>query len=228
MSNLAPYADSRIIGDLDLADLADLIGDDDLEGDDDLADLIGELGRSRGRRRRIGRRATRHGGLSREQAGALRAQLRSAQLRAINQEAMATGEPQTAGRFVADGGSRNLYIPFDATVTLNNTLGQVATLRTRVQRPMVLERIILEAVDNTNAADVLGSVGVTGILSGVNPLFNAQGVAPARAFAYNAVGVKLLSMVSQVGQDITVQMQRIVGLANGSVISGFIHGTSAE
>jgi hypothetical protein len=164
----------------------------------------------------------------RDQAAAMAAAARQNQLRALNQEAVASGETITAGHYVADGGQREYYLPFAAAVSCAAAAGQTAVLTANVQRPMNVRRIILDAIDVTTLADVLATLGVTSILNGVAPLFNAQGVAPARAFAFNAVGNHLNSNIGRVGQSLTIAFTRMVAGANAANISGYLVGTSAE
>jgi hypothetical protein len=231
------HMDSRIIGGMrrgdelaylgDLDDLGDLIG-----GDDDLGDLIGEVGRRRHRHRqaKLRRLAHRMGmeTMPREQAAALRQEARSNMNAATNMQALASGDPMTAGRFVADGGQRELYLPFEAAVLLGGLAGSTAVLRTNVQRPMMVERVIVAAADSGSGADVLGTCGVSGILLGVQPVFNAPGITPAVAFAFNAVGVGIRTMVAVVGTIVTVQLVRTVTQPVDAVLTGYMVGVSAE
>lgn len=219
--------DSRIIGDFDLGDL---IGDDDLGdliGDDDLGDI--ELGRRR-RRRRIQRLAAREGMAvtPRASAAQVAAAARTKELRALNQEAMETGQPISAGHFVADGGQRELYLPFSATGSLAAAVGSTVNLSAVVQRGIMFKRLILDALDGTTLADVLSTAVVSNFLIGVQPVFNASGVAPARAFAFNAVGNRLLTPVARVGTTVTVQLTRVATGANAAVCSGYLVGVSAD
>lgn len=225
-----PTHDSRIIGDYDLGDL---IGDDDLGDligdDDDLGDF--ELGRRRRRQRaRVQRLASKLGMqvTPRASAAAVASSARTKQLRALNMEAQETGEPVSAGHFVADGGQRELYLPFSATGSLAAAIGSTVNLTTVVQRPIMFRRLILDALDATTLADVLATAVVSNFLIGVQPVFNASGVAPARAFAFNAVGNRLLTPVARVGTTITVQLTRIATGANAATCSGYLVGVSAD
>lgn len=222
--------DSRIIGDYmgdDIGDdIGDLVGDlGDMLGDSELAALVGEeLGRRRRRRRRHGH--------SQVNPALVAAAARRQQLQALNARALQSGKPETAGHFVADPGQRELYIPFSEAVTLENTAGVATKLTVNVQRPMTIKRIVL-AAGNTALPNALDFFAVTGVFIGVQPIFNADGVSPALAFAYNAVGVATFETnVARVGQIITCEVQRL--FAQGGVdpvtttISGFIIGKSAE
>lgn len=217
-------SDSRIIG--------DLIGDDlgDLVGDDGLGDLIGdgEIGRRR-RQRRVQRVAARHGmvAMPREQAAQVASAARAQMLQATNAQATADMEPLTAGHYVADPGQRELYLPFAAPSVIAAAAGSAGTLNVVVQRPMQIRRIILAAIDNTTLADVLPTLGVTNVSIGVDPIFNAQGVAPATAFEARAVGVRLCTGVARVGTTVTVQLSRVVAGANPCTVTGYMVGVSA-
>jgi hypothetical protein len=221
--------DSRIIGDL----IGDDIGDDmgDLVGDD-LGDLVGdlELGRRGHRSRRIQRLARHHGmvAMPREQAAALAATARTDQLRAQNQMAYATGEAQTAGHFVADPGDRLLYLPFEAAVEVDLAANSIGKLRVVNQRPMMVRRIILAAVDQTTHADALDDLGVTSVLFGVDPIFNAEGIAPARAFESRAVANHLATPVARVGTTVSINLQRLIAGAAKLTVTGYLVGVSAE
>jgi hypothetical protein len=227
-----PHHDSRIIGALaphvgDAGDyeLGDLIGDDDLIGD-----LIGELGRRRRSKSRRADRLMRRLGLEDSPADAARTrqQARSEMLRAANMQAYEDGEPLTAGHFVADPGQRRLYLPFRATVSVAGALGSVQTLAVNVQRPILIERIVLAAADSVTAGDALATLGVASVLVGVQPVFNAQGIAPAVAFDFRAVGVRMMAHTARVGVEVTVNLQRIITQANAATASGFLVGVSAE
>lgn len=227
--------DSRIIGDYD--DLGDLIGDNDLGdliGDDDLGDDdLGEIGR---RKRRIKRLARRHGmvAMPRSQAQVLQSasmerqtaqqQLNQAQLLSAN----VSGDPRSAGRFVADGGQRELYLPFSTFPTLGAAAGSVATLSAVVQRAIMFRRMIISVVDGTTRDDDLNTAVVSSFLIGVQPVFNASGYAPAEAFSSRAVGNRLLTPVAQVGTTVTVQLQRVAAAANIGIVSGYLVGVSAD
>ena len=236
MSNLMRRRpDSRIIGGYDVDGFDDGLGDYDM-GDlvgDDMGDLVGdlELGRVRRRQRHRAQALAHRMGMTMmpaQQAAQLRAQARRAQLQSLSEEAQASGETMTAGHYVADGGQREYYLPFAAAVTIAAAAASTATLTAAVQRPMNVRRIILDSLDATTLADVLATLGVTSILNGVSPLFNAQGVAPARAFAFNAVGNHLNSNIGRVGQSLTIAFTRMVAGANPASISGYLVGTSAE
>jgi hypothetical protein len=166
--------------------------------------------------------------MPREQAAMLAAQAKRANLQALGQEATLSGETMTAGHYVADGGQREYYLPFATAVSIAAAASSTQVLTANVQRPMNVRRIILDAIDSTTLADVLATLGVTSILNGVAPLFNAQGVAPARAFAFNAVGNHLNSNIGRVGQSLTISFTRMVAGANAANISGYLVGTSAE
>lgn len=214
--------DSRIIGDFDLGDL--------IGGDDDLGDLIGgdELGRRhRFKQKRVAHLARRLG-LEVQPRGAAAAAARSQQLQAINRESYETGDPLTAGHYVADPGQRELYLPFSATSSLAVAVGQQASLTAVVQRPMQFKRLILDAIDSVTLGDVLNTVAVSGFLIGVQPVFNASGVAPARAFAFNTVGNHLVTPVARVGVTVTLNLQRIATGANAATVSGYLVGVSAD
>jgi len=217
--------DSRIIGNY-LSDVGALVGEDDI-GEDELAALVGdlELGRSmrHGQRRRAGRGMSRSGITSADLSAA-----RAARLRNTNHAAMAEREQLTAGHYVADGGQRTLYLPFAAAVTINPLVGSSARLQATVQRPMSIKRIILDCLDNTTFLDALNTLGVTNISVGVQPVFNANGVAPANAFAFNAVGNNLETMVARVGTNVTVDLTRLLTVANIATVSGYVIGVSAE
>lgn len=217
---------SRIIGDY----IGDLIGEDE----DELADLIGdadggEVGRRmrRGQRRRASR-GMRRLGVTREDLARVRMQAQREKLRAIEQEAAASGEQLTAGHYVADGGGRKLYLPFSADIQVPAAAGSVGVLVATVQRPMTISRLIIDALDETTRADDLNTYGVTNVSIGVQPVFNAQGVAPAVAFRQNTVGNQLETMVARVGMQVTVQLRRIVAGANAGRVSGYIVGISAD
>lgn len=230
------YQDSRIIGGMrrgnELSGFDDALGD--LIGyDDGMGDLIGdEVGRrAHHHRQRKMRRLAHHLGMetmTREQAAQLRSAARENMNASTNQMAMMSGDALTAGRFVADGGQRELYLPFSAAVSLNGLAGQTTQLTTNVQRPMMVNRIIIAAGDGTTGADALGTVGVTSILLGVQPVFNAPGVTPAIAFAFNAVGVSIQTMVAVVGTVVTINLTRIITQANDAVVTGYMVGVSAE
>jgi hypothetical protein len=215
--------DSRIMGDY----LGDLVGD--MDGDDELAALVGdiELGRRlrRGQRRRASRGARR---LGITDIAAARAASRSAQLSATNTQAIASGEQLTAGHYVADGGQRTLYLPFSAQAVLSPLINNTVKLTTTVQRPMSVRRIIVDSLDNTTLLDSLNTVGISNISIGVQPVFNAQGVAPAKAFANVTVGNNLETMVARVGTIITIELIRLLTVANPSTVSGYMIGVSAE
>lgn len=238
MSNLARRrADSRIIGDYDMDGFDDGLGDfddlGDLIGDDDLGNLVGdlELGRVRRRQRRRMQTIARRMGMDvvpRGAAAQMAATARRQQLQALSQEATASGDTMTAGHYVADGGQREYYLPFAAAVSIIAAGGSSQLLTANVQRPMNVRRIILDAVDEVTLGDALATLGVTSILNGVAPLFNAQGVAPARAFAFNAVGNHLNSNIGRVGQSLTISFTRMVAAVNPATISGYLVGTSAE
>jgi hypothetical protein len=231
---MAGYSDSRIIGGMRRGDELSGYGDlGDLIGDDDLGDLIGdEMGRrAHHHRQRKMRRLAHHLGMetmTREQAAQLRGMARSNMNQATNLQAMASGDSMTAGRFVADAGQRELYLPFSAAIVLGGASGVEASLVTNVQRPMMVQRVIIDAVDDTTGADALGTVGVTSILIGVQPVFNSKGVTPGRAFAFNAVGVGINTMVAVVGTEVSIQCRRIVTQANDAIITGYMVGVSAE
>jgi hypothetical protein len=161
-------------------------------------------------------------------AAAQASQAKMAMLSAANAEAMATGRAGTAGHYVADGGEREFYLPFQAAVSLAAAVGSTQSLLVTVQRPMMVKRIIIDAIDATSLADVLATVGVTGVLNGVQPVFNAQGTAPARAFAYNAVGNHIKTSVLRVGNVLSIAMIRMVLGANAANVSGYVIGVSAE
>ena len=182
------------------------------------------------RRRRIKRLARREG-LSvtpRGQSAAIAAAARREQLKALNAEAITDGRALTAGHYVADSGQRELYLPFESAVTVDNAAAATGTLRVTVQRPMMIRRVVLSAADTTAFTDALNTIGVTGIFIGVQPIFNANGVAPAVAFANNAVGVKLATPVARVGSEVTVNLQRLFAVTNDANVSGYVVGVSAE
>jgi len=217
---------SRIIGNY----MGDLVAGDDISGDE-LAALVGDL--EVGRRMRHGqrRRATRgmhRMGVSPQDIAAARAQSRTAQLQSLNEQALADNEQLTAGHYVADGGQRTLYLPFAAPATMATAAGQFARLQATVQRPMSVKRVIIAAVDNATLTGALPSIGVTNISIGVQPVFNANGITPAEAFAFNAVGNNLETMVARVGVQITIDLQRLVLAPNASTITGYLIGVSAE
>jgi len=216
--------DSRIIGDL-MGDDDDILGD--LIGDDD--DIMAEMGRRR-QARRIRRLAARAGMTvtPRASAASVASAARTKELRALNAEAMETGQPVSAGHFVADGGQRELYLPFSATASAATPIGSAATLSAVVQRPIMFKRLILSAVDATTLADVLATLAVSNFLIGVQPVFNASGVAPAVAFAFNAVGNRLLTPVARVGTTVTVALTRIATGVNAATVSGYLVGVSAD
>jgi hypothetical protein len=229
---MARHPDSRIIGGYDLDGFDDGLGDL-IGGDDDgLGDLIGdaELGLRRRQRHRLRALAHRSGMelLPREQAAQMRQSARVDSLRAANMQALASGDAGTAGHFVADGGEREFYLPFQAAVICNAPAASGSVLSVVVQRPMMVKRIILDALDVTTLADALATIGVTGILNGVQPIFNAQGIAPARAFAFNAVGNHLKTSVLRVGNVLSIAMSRMVTAPNNASISGYVIGVSAE
>lgn len=235
---MAGYSDSRIIGGMRRGDelsgyMGDLDGMGDLMGDDDLGSLIGdEVGRRRHRHRQAKmRRLAHHLGMetmSQGEAAQLRDQARGAYNQATNMQSMAQNSAMTAGRFVADPGQRELYLPFSAAVTLGGGVGIEASLVTNVQRPMMVQRVIIAAVDDTTGADALATCGVTSILLGVQPVFNSKGVTPGVAFAFNAVGVGINTMVAVVGTEVSIQVRRIVSQANDCVLTGYMVGVSAE
>lgn len=218
-------SDSRIIGDY-LNDIGALVGEDDI-GEDELAALVGnlELGRSmrRGQARRSGR-GMRRAGVSAQDLSAVRA----ARLRSTNQSAMTNRDQLTAGHYVADGGQRTLYLPFSTSTPVAALVNSTGRLQATVQRPMSVKRIIISALDSTTFLDALNTLGVNGISIGVQPVFNASGIAPAEAFAFNAVGNNLETMVARVGTIITMDFSRLVTVANAAVISGYMIGVSAE
>lgn len=222
LGNMVPA--SRIIGE---DDLSELIGD--LEGDDELADLVAEIGRRRMRRgqRRRANRGLQRMGVSREQLARARAQMQVEQAQMLNEEAIADGTQLTAGRFVADGGQRTLYLPFSGVLQLNAPAGTAGSLVANVQRAMSVRRIILSAVDSSTGVDVGAFLGITSIEVGVFPLFNAKGQSPFNAFAFNAVGNNLETPVAQVGQQVTIDIVRNVLGANPALISGYLIGQSA-
>ena len=220
---MARYPDSRIIGDYDTDGFDDGLGD--LIGDDDgLGDLIGdaELGLRRRQRHRLQALARRSGQvmIPREQAAQMRQAARVDSLRAANMQALSSGDAGTAGHFVADGGEREFYMPFQAAVLCAAAANSGATLSVVVQRPMMVKRIILDSLDIVTLADSLNTIGVTGILNGVQPIFNAQGVAPARAFAFNAVGNHLKTSVLRVGNVLSATLTRMVAGKKPSVDLG--------
>jgi len=228
---MARHPDSRIIGGYDLDGFDDGLGD--LIGDDgDMGDLIGdaELGLRRRQRHRLRALAHRSGMemVPREQAAQMRQAARVDSLRAANMQALASGDAGTAGHFVADGGEREFYMPFQAAVTSAAPVGSGATLSVVVQRPMMVKRIILDAIDTVTLADALATLGVTSILNGVQPIFNAQGIAPARAFAFNAVGNHLKTSVLRVGNVLSITTSRMVTAPNIASLSGYVIGVSAE
>ena len=128
----------------------------------------------------------------------------------------------------ADGGQRELYLPFSATASAATPIGSAATLSAVVQRPIMFKRLILSAVDATTLADVLATLAVSNFLIGVQPVFNASGVAPAVAFAFNAVGNRLLTPVARVGTTVTVALTRIATGVNAATVSGYLVGVSAD
>lgn len=222
-------SDSRIIG--DDFDLGDLVGDDylgDLVGDD-----MGEMGM---RRRRIQRVAKRHGMVAMPkskaqilaQAAADRQSAAAAQRDALSLSADVTGDPRSAGSFVADGGQRELYLPFSAAPTIGAAAGQTATLSAVVQRAIMFKRLILACIDGTTLVDSLPTLVVTNFLIGVQPVFNATGSAPATAFDARAVGNRLLTPVARVGTTVTVNVSRVAAAANAGVLSGYLVGVSAD
>lgn len=217
---------SRIIGSY----MGDLVGED-IEGEDELAALVGdlELGRRmrRGQRRRAGRAMSRLG-VTPEQLAQARASSNAAQLQATNIQALTENAQLTAGHYVADGGQRTLYLPFSAPAAMLAAAGSPARLQATVQRPMSVKRVIIAAVDNATLAGALPSIGVTNISIGVQPVFNANGITPAEAFAFNAVGNNLETMVARVGVQITIDLQRLVLAPNASTITGYLIGVSAE
>ncbi len=204
--------------------LGDLIGDDD-----DLGDLIGdqELGRRLRKRKQI-KQLKRRLAASNMAPSQQAAVAKMAMLRAANAEAMSSGQAGTAGHYVADPGEREFYLPFQSAVSILAAATSAQTLTVNVQRPMMVKRIIIDALDSTTLADVLPTLGVTSILGGVDPLFNAQGVAPARSFAFNAVGNHLKSQVLRVGINLTVTLTRMVAGANPANVSGYVIGVSAQ
>jgi len=211
--------------------LGDLVGGDG----DELAALVGmgdvELGRKLLKRRRQAqtiRKLQSKLGMGPQSAAAEASQAKMAMLRAANAEAMASGQAGTAGHYVADPGEREFYLPFQAAVSLAAAVGSTQSLLVTVQRPMMVKRIIIDAIDATSLADVLATVGVTGVLNGVQPIFNAQGIAPARAFAYNAVGNHIKTSVLRVGNVLSIALSRMVLGANAANVSGYVIGVSAE
>lgn len=218
-------SDSRIIGEMGW-----LVGDD-LEGYDDLEgmypDLVGEMGR---RSRRIRRIAHRHGlaVMPAAQAAQARAALQAQAAGAAQREAAVSGHPITAGYQLAASDQAELYLPF-TPVDLGNAVGDEAELVTVVQRPTQLHRLILQAV-NSNGNDTLQTVGVSGVLVGVMPIFNSVGVAPGTAFDARAVGVKLLCFPARVGTQVTIQLRRVQP-GNGETttrVLGYGIGVSAQ
>lgn len=233
---LAPA--SRVIGDYP-EEVGDLMGDDDefigyatgdLLGLADELEGEGDFEMGRRVRRAVRRRMARRGQtiMSRTEAAQLRANARMAENKATNLQALASNQPMTAGRFVADDGQRDFYTGFSDTVQLGSALNSGAVLRTIVQRTSIIERVILAAVDNTALTDVLLTIGVTGIFVGVDPIFNANGVAPAVGFRETAVGVQLQSMVARPGIELTVNLRRIVATVAPSTVSGSTRGVSAQ
>lgn len=227
-------ADSRIIGDVD--DIGDMDDLGDLIGDDDLGDLISGDDEMGARKRRIKRLAKRHGlvAMPRSRAQVLAsAAAQASQAQQVQQQAQllsadVTGFPRSAGAFVADGGQRELYLPFSTAPAIGAAVGQVATLSAVVQRAIMFKRLILSVVDGTTRADDLITCTVTNFLIGVQPVFNASGVAPAEAFSSRAVGNRLLTPVARVGTTVTVGIQRVALGANAGVVSGYLVGVSAD
>lgn len=220
---------SRIIGEY----LGDLVGEDEDElaeliGEDDIGDL--ELGRRRMRRgqRRRASRGLRRMGVTREDLARARTELNREKLAAINAQAVADQSQFTAGHYVADGGGRKLYLPFSSDVACLAAVGSTCQLVATVQRPLTISRLIIDAIDGTTRADDLNTYGVSNVSVGVQPVFNAQGLAPAVAFRQNTVGNMLETMVARVGMQVTVDLRRIVAGANAGRVSGYIVGVSAE
>ncbi len=210
-------SDSFIIGDL----LGDLVGGDD----DDMGDLIGDAELGRRVRRGLKRRAKR-AGFSSPSSQASAARVR--QLQATNQEANEERTQLTAGHYVADSGQRELYLPFQASVAIAAAAGSTATLAVPVQRPCSFYRLILTQHNGTTLADDAITSAVSGFFIGVDPIFNAAGVAPLQAFAFNAVGNRLMTPVARVGSVVTVQVTRVTAGANAGVLMGYLVGVSAE
>lgn len=223
--------DSRIIGGMgagigDIGDIGDLLGEllDGLDGDDGLDGLddgfIGEIGRrKRHKRKKLAKLQRKLGVANAARAQAL--QMRQAQ-------AEMTGQPWSAGGYqLAVSDQRELYLPFNVP-SLAAAAGSAATLVATVQRPMQLHRIIVAVTDVTTGADQLQSVTVDSVLVGVDPVFNAQGSAPGVAFAYNAVGVKLLTFPARVGSQVSILVTRRGATTNAGVASAFAIGVSAQ
>lgn len=236
-------ADSRIIGDIgDIADIAadwdeicGLVGDvDGLIGDE--MGYVGddEIGARRRKRKRQAQAATRHlsshglVAVPREQAAMMAQVARRRAQQQASLSADAYGRPMTADDALATTSQREMYLPGSAYVALGAAVNQTAVISVTVQRPIQLHRIILSIVDSTNGADALLSVGVTSILIGVRPIFNAAGVAPASAFANNAVGVKILAPAARVGENVTINLVRVATVANPSVAGAWASGVSAQ
>lgn len=207
-------SDNRFIG--------ELIGDD-MEGA--WPDLIGddEMGIRRKRLRRI---AHRHGLALMPAQEAMQA--RAALAQQAQMQAAATGHPVSAGFQLAASDQAELYLPFQSA-TLGNALGATAQLQVTVQRPTQLHRLVLASY-NSAGGDDLGTVGIDSVLVGVQPVFNAEGVAPAQAFAFNAVGVRLLCFPARVGTVVTVKLVRLTpGNGEGTtIVTGLGIGVSAQ
>jgi hypothetical protein len=216
------------IGDL----IAELIGDDDY---DDVGDYE-EMGRRR-RRKRLSRLASREGMVAMPKPVAQRlasaaadaSAARKDEAEAQNIMAIESGRPRTAGgRILAASDQVELYLPFSAASTVAAAAGSTGTLTANVQRKMQIHRIVLSAFDSVAFGDAIDTLGITGISIGVEPIFNAQGIAPAAAFSSRAVGVRLLTPAATVGQLVTIGLSRPSAVTNPSVVLGYAIGVSAR
>lgn len=148
--------------------------------------------------------------------------------RAQDLAALETGRPRTAGRrTLAATDQAELYLPFSTAGTLGLAAASTLTLTATVQRPIQIHRIIIAAFDNVTFADATNLLGVTGILIGVEPIFNANGVAPGAAFSAVAVSAKLLAFPAAVGQNVTLNMTRPTAITNASTVMAYAIGVSA-
>lgn len=222
-------ADSRIIG--------DVAGYDDLEGliglFDDVGDFddVGEIGRKHRHKAKVANRyLSRHGlvAMPMDQARLASTLARRQAQQQASLYADANGVPMTADDALATTGQRELYLPGSAYVSLAAAVNSTAIISVTVQRPIQLHRIILSIVDSTTGADATPSVGVTSILIGVRPIFNAAGVAPAIAFANNSVGVKILAPAARVGENVTINLIRVATVTNPSTAGAWASGVSAQ
>ncbi len=241
--------DSYIAGLLGELISGQLLGDDDDIGDDDMGGVsLGDLVSGRIKRRRASKaiRKLEAKGYSIQKPGggtnaqqqlaqiaahnpALAAQIAAkAQAAAYQMQAGVTGQPQTAGSFLAPSSQRKEPVNL-GTATLAIALGSTGVLSVTLQRAMQAEKLVLQAADATTGADMLFSVGITNAVIGSHNLFSTPGsVGAATSFSRDSWETNIMSVPLGQGGSIRVDLVKITATTNATVASGTVFGTGAQ